>query len=72
MTIEHPPFTDDFPGFPFVEFGEKFQHQAVFMLSPQLQSQWHRDLGQVLDLAQALDLTPETPETSVEFRGSML
>jgi hypothetical protein len=28
--------------------------------SPQLQSQWHRDLGQVLDLAQALDLTPET------------
>jgi hypothetical protein len=30
MTIEHPPFTDDFPGFPFVEFGEKIQHQAEF------------------------------------------
>lgn len=39
-------------------------------LSPQLQIQWHRDLRQVLDLAQALDLTPETPETSVEVRGS--
>lgn len=48
-----------FPGFPSLSSGRKSSTRQNSP-SPQLQSQWHRDLGQVLDLAQALDLTPET------------